>query len=93
MIGLKFLAKDLFSLYYYLRKDFRPCYGGLGVSGSLFPGVPILALTATSSTQIKKLHPLRERNCINSEKERNYINKIKNIVSLINSDLFLQFAL
>jgi hypothetical protein len=26
------------------------------VSGSLFPGVPILALTATSSTQIKKLH-------------------------------------
>ena len=55
-IGLKFLAKDLFSLYYYFRKDFRPCYGGLGVSGSLFPGVPILALTATSSTQIKKLH-------------------------------------
>jgi hypothetical protein len=29
MIGLKFLAKDLFSLYYYFRKDFSPCYGGL----------------------------------------------------------------
>ena len=52
------------------------------MSGSLFPGVPILALTATASTQRKKLHQLRERNCIN---------KIKNIVSLINIDLFLQF--
>jgi hypothetical protein len=93
MIGLKFLAKDLFSLYYYFRKDFRPCYGGLGVSGSLFPSVPILALTATSSTQIKKLHQLRERKKLHQLRERNYINKIKNIVSLINSDLFLQFPL
>jgi superfamily II DNA helicase RecQ len=70
MIGLKFLAKDLFSLYYYFRKDFRPCYGGLGVSGSLFPGVPILALTATSSTQIKKLHQLRERKKLHQLRER-----------------------
>jgi superfamily II DNA helicase RecQ len=41
-------------LYYYFRKDFRPCCGRIGVSGSFFPGVPILALTATSSTQRKK---------------------------------------
>jgi superfamily II DNA helicase RecQ len=47
---------------YYFRKEFRPCYGRIGVSASLFPGVPILALTATSSTQRKKLHQLRQRN-------------------------------
>jgi superfamily II DNA helicase RecQ len=41
-------------LYYYFRKDFRPCYGRNGMSGSLFPGVPILVLTATASTQRKK---------------------------------------
>jgi superfamily II DNA helicase RecQ len=70
-------------MYYYFRKDFRPCYGRIGMSGSLFPDVPILALTATSSTQRKKLHQLREINFINSEKERNYINKINNFVSLI----------
>jgi hypothetical protein len=49
----------------------------IGISGRLFPGVPILALHDSHS--------------INSEKERNCINKIKNIVSLINIDLFLQF--
>ena len=41
-------------MYYYFRKDFRPCYGRIGVSGSLFPVVPILALIATASTQRKK---------------------------------------
>jgi superfamily II DNA helicase RecQ len=37
-----------------LGKDFRPCYGRICMSRSLFPGVPILALTTTASTQRKK---------------------------------------
>jgi hypothetical protein len=56
--------------YYYFRKDFRPWYGRIGVSGSLFPGVPILALTATASTQIEKLHQLRERKKLHQLRER-----------------------
>jgi superfamily II DNA helicase RecQ len=64
-------------LYYYFRKDFRPCYGRIGVSGSLFPGVPILTLTATSSTQRKKLHQLRERKEIASTQRKKEITSIK----------------
>ena len=41
-------------LYYLFRKDFRPCYAKIGVLGSLFPDVPIVALTATATTQRKK---------------------------------------
>jgi hypothetical protein len=58
------------------------------MSGSLFPGVLILVLTAIASTQRKKEIASTQR-----KKERNCINKIKNIVSLINIDLFLQFPL
>ena len=41
-------------LYYLFRKDFRPCYAKIGVLGSLFPDVPIVALTATATAQRKK---------------------------------------
>jgi superfamily II DNA helicase RecQ len=63
------------------------------MSGSLFPGVPILALTATASTQRKKeIASLRERNCIT---QRNKLHKEDKEyhVSLKNIDLFLQFPL
>ena len=33
------------------RKDFRPCYGKLGMLASLFPSLPFLALTATATQQ------------------------------------------
>lgn len=36
------------------RKDFRPCYGKLGMLASLFPSLPFLALTATANQQTKK---------------------------------------
>jgi hypothetical protein len=51
----------------------------------LFPGVPILALTVTE-------HQLREKNELHQLRERKKLHK-KNIVSLINIDLFLQFPL
>ena len=41
-------------LYYLFRKDFRPCYAKIGVLGSLFSDVPIVALTATATAQRKK---------------------------------------
>ena len=41
-------------MYCHFRKNFRPCYGKIGTLGSLFPGVPILALTATATPQRKK---------------------------------------
>jgi hypothetical protein len=40
------------------------------MSGSLFPGVPILALTATSSTQRKNLQQLRERKKLHQLRKR-----------------------
>ena len=48
-----------FTVYYDLylctaRKDFRPCYGKLGMLASLFPSLPFLALTATANQQTKK---------------------------------------
>jgi hypothetical protein len=47
------------------------------MSGSLFPGVPILTLTATSSTQRKKLHQLRERKEIASTQRKKEIASTK----------------
>ena len=35
------------------RKDFRPCYGKLGMLASLFPSLPFLALTATATLSYK----------------------------------------
>ena len=48
-----------FTVYYDLylctaRKDFRLCYGKLGMLASLFPSLPFLALTATANQQTKK---------------------------------------
>jgi hypothetical protein len=46
------------------------------MSGSLFPGVPILALTATASTQRKKeIASPRERNCITQRKKLHHSEK------------------
>jgi hypothetical protein len=65
------------------------------VSGSFFPGVPILALTATSSTQRKKLHQLRERKKFHQLRERKKLHQQNKefCVIDINNDLFLQFPL
>jgi hypothetical protein len=54
---------------YYFRKDFRPCYGRIGVSGSLFPGVPILAIDIDSYS-------------INSDKEVASTQRKKEIASI-----------
>ena len=42
------------STFLYSRKTFRPCYAKIGMLGSLFPGVPILALTATATPKKRK---------------------------------------
>ena len=39
--------------FYFLRKDFRPCYGKLGTLGSIFPRVPWLGLTATATEKAR----------------------------------------
>ena len=46
----------LFTFYIFLtcRKEFRPCYGKLGLLSSIFPNIPILALTATATVNTKK---------------------------------------
>lgn len=36
------------------RKCFRPCYGKICMLTSIFPKIPFLAMTATSTLQMKK---------------------------------------
>jgi hypothetical protein len=91
MIGQKFLAKDCFNLY-------KHCITTLGrISGLAMEGLVCQEVCFRCSNLGIDSYSInsagKEINCINSEKERNYINKLKNIVSLINSDLILQFPL
>ena len=39
---------------YIFRKEFRPCYGKLGLLASIFPSIPYLALTATATLATKE---------------------------------------
>ena len=35
------------------RRNFRPCYGKLGMLANIFPNTPFLAMTATATKQMK----------------------------------------
>lgn len=47
MTNLNLLLGNLQNNYNFFRTDFRPCYGKLGLLGSIFPKVHLLRLTAT----------------------------------------------